>query len=46
MGYFASITGNHDHLRINTGARNTPEQLKVMMAHVRPYEEPLLKKDP
>ncbi len=42
MGYFASITGNHDHLRINTGARNTPEQLKVMMAWVMTMPLPIL----
>ena len=42
MGYFASLTGNHDHLRINTGARNTPEQLKVMMAWVMTMPLPIL----
>ena len=42
MGYFASITGNHDHLRINTGARNTPEQLKVMLTWVLTMPMPIL----
>ncbi|MBR5906512.1 MAG: alpha-amylase [Bacteroidales bacterium] len=41
-GYFATITGNHDHLRFNTGARNTPEQLKVMMAWVLTMPLPIL----
>lgn len=42
MGYFASITGNHDHLRLNTGARNTPEQLKVMLTWVLTMPMPIL----
>lgn len=42
MGYFATITGNHDHLRFNTGSRNDPEQLKVMMAFVMTMPLPIL----
>lgn len=41
-GYFASITGNHDHLRFNTGARNTPAQLKVTMAWIMSMPLPIL----
>ncbi len=41
-GYFATITGNHDHLRFNTGARNDPSQLKVMMAWVLTMPLPIL----
>ena len=41
-GYYASITGNHDHLRLNTGARNDPQQLKVMMAWVLTMPLPIL----
>lgn len=41
-GYFATITGNHDHLRFNTGARNDPAQLKVMMAWVLTQQLPIL----
>ena len=42
MGYFASITGNHDHLRFNTGARNDPAQLKVAMAWIMTQQLPIL----
>ena len=42
MGYFATITGNHDHLRINIGARNTPDQLKVMLTWVLTMPMPIL----
>lgn len=42
MGYFATITGNHDHLRINMGARNTPDQLKVMLTWVLTMPMPIL----
>lgn len=42
MGYFATITGNHDHLRFNTGARNNPEQLKVIMSFVMTMPLPIL----
>ena len=42
MGYFATITGNHDHLRLNMGARNTPDQLKVMLAWVMTMPLPIL----
>lgn len=42
MGYFATITGNHDHLRINMGARNTPDQLKVMLTWVLTMPLPIL----
>lgn len=42
MGYFATITGNHDHLRINMGARNTPNQLKVMLTWVLTMPMPIL----
>lgn len=42
MGYFATITGNHDHLRINMGARNTPAQLKVMLTWVLTMPMPIL----
>ena len=41
-GYYATITGNHDHLRLNTGARNDPSQLKVMMAWVLTMPLPIL----
>ncbi len=41
-GYIASITGNHDHLRLNTGARNTPEQLKMMMTWIMMMPLPIL----
>lgn len=42
LGYFATITGNHDHLRPNTGRRNSPAQLKVMMAWVMSMPLPIL----
>ena len=42
MGYFATITGNHDHLRINMGARNTPDQLNVMLTWVLTMPMPIL----
>lgn len=42
MGYFATITGNHDHLRINMGSRNTPDQLKVMLTWVLTMPMPIL----
>lgn len=42
LGYFASITGNHDHLRFNTGARNSAAQLKVMMAWILTQQLPIL----
>lgn len=42
MGFFATITGNHDHLRINMGARNTPDQLKVMLTWVLTMPMPIL----
>lgn len=42
LGYHAMITGNHDHLRLNTGARNDPEQLKVMMTWVLTQKLPIL----
>lgn len=42
MGYFATITGNHDHLRINMGARDTPDQLKVMLTWVLTMPMPIL----
>ena len=41
-GYFATITGNHDHLRLNTGARNDPSQLKVMISWVLTMPLPIL----
>lgn len=41
-GYFATITGNHDHLRLNTGARNDPSQLKVMISWVLTMQLPIL----
>lgn len=41
-GYFASITGNHDHLRFNTGARNNPAQLKVALAWILTQQLPIL----
>ncbi len=41
-GRYAIITGNHDHLRFNTGARNDPSQLKVMMAWVMTMPMPIL----
>ena len=39
---FATITGNHDHLRLNTGGRNSADQLKVMMAWVMTMPLPIL----
>lgn len=42
LGYFATITGNHDHFRFNTGARNNPAQLKVAMAWVLTQQLPIL----
>lgn len=41
-GYYASITGNHDHLRFNTGARNSADQLKVTMAWIITQQLPIL----
>jgi len=41
-GWFASMTGNHDHLRMNTGSRNTPAQLKVMMTWIMCMPLPIL----
>lgn len=42
LGFYATITGNHDHLRLNTGARNDATQLKVMMAWVMTMNLPIL----
>lgn len=42
MGYFATITGNHDQFRMNTGERNTPEQLKVMMSFILTMPMPII----
>ncbi len=42
LGYYATISGNHDHLRLNTGKRNTPEQLKVMLGFVLSMPLPIL----
>lgn len=42
MGYFATISGNHDHLRLNMGARNTPDQLKVMLTWVLSMPLPII----
>lgn len=42
LGYYAMITGNHDHLRFNTGCRNTADQLKVMMAWIMTQRLPIL----
>ena len=41
-GYFASITGNHDHLRLNTGDRNDPDQLRVMLSWILTTNLPIL----
>ena len=41
-GYFAQITGNHDHLRLNTGARNNPDQLRVMLSWILTTPLPIL----
>ena len=41
-GYFASITGNHDHLRLNTGGRNSPDQLRVMLSWILTTPLPIL----
>ena len=41
-GYFASLTGNHDHLRFNMGARNSAEQLKITMAWILTQQLPIL----
>lgn len=41
-GYYANLTGNHDHLRFNMGARNTPDQLKVSMAWIMTMQLPIL----
>lgn len=42
MGYIATLTGNHDHLRMNTGARNDAKQLKVMTSFVLTMPLPIL----
>ena len=42
LGYYATISGNHDHLRLNTGRRNSPDQLKVMLAFVLSMPLPIL----
>lgn len=42
LGWFATISGNHDHLRINVGPRNDPEQLKVMLSWVLTMPLPVL----
>ena len=41
-GYYASITGNHDHLRLNTGDRNSPDQLRVMLTWILTTNLPIL----
>ncbi|MBO4426935.1 MAG: alpha-amylase [Bacteroidales bacterium] len=41
-GYFANLTGNHDHLRLNTGDRNNPDQLRVMLSWVLTTPLPIL----
>ena len=41
-GYYASITGNHDHLRLNTGDRNDPDQLRVMLTWILTSPLPIL----
>lgn len=41
-GYFAQITGNHDHLRLNTGGRNNPDQLRVMLSWILTTPLPIL----
>ena len=41
-GYYASITGNHDHLRLNTGDRNSPDQLRVMLSWILTTNLPIL----
>ena len=41
-GYYATASSNHDHLRMNLGGRNTPEQLKVMMAWFMTMPLPIL----
>ena len=41
-GYYAMITDNHDNLRFNTGRRNSPDQLKVMMAWIMTMQLPIL----
>ena len=42
LGYCASITGNHDNLRINCGDRCDPAQLKVVLAWVLTMHLPIL----
>ena len=41
-GYYAHITGNHDHLRLNTGDRNSPDQLRVMLSWILTTPLPIL----
>ena len=41
-GYYAHITGNHDHLRINTGSRNDPDQLRVLLSWIMTTQLPVL----
>ena len=41
-GHYAMITTNHDHLRFNTGKRNSPADLKVMMAWIMTQQLPIL----
>ncbi len=42
LGYIATLTGNHDHLRMNTGDRNDAKQLKVMTTFVLTMPLPIL----
>lgn len=41
-GHYAMITTNHDHFRFNTGRRNSPASLKVMMAWILTQQLPIL----
>lgn len=42
IGYIASLTGNHDHLRMNNGARDDARQIKVMSSFVLTMPLPIL----
>ena len=41
-GYYSMITTNHDNLRFNTGMRNSPDQLKLMLAWILTMQLPVL----
>ena len=42
LGRYATITGNHDQMRMNIGGRNNPQQLKVMMSWILTMPLPII----